>query len=453
MYLTEKLAAFVVDTEYEDIQEEARLKAKRCILDCLGVALAGTTHPINEPIKEYLGEIGGKEQSTVIGLGIKTSAPNAAFANGTFGHVLDYDDTNQIFVGHSTVVILPAILALGELLKSTGEDMLTAFLVGTEVQWKMGDALVFSGDHYNKGWHSTCTVGTFGAVAAAGKLLQLDSGKMAHAFGIAASEATGFQEQFGTHCKPFHAGRANENGVRAALLARGGFTSARSALEGKLGYLRLVADEYDLEKIGGFGEPWGFLEPTLARGINLKMYPVCGGGMGSVEGMLSLIEEHDIKAEDVESVDCFARPKYVELLMHHDPRTGLEAKFSIEYWMTIALLERQAGLKQFTDEKVQEPRVREFVKRVKVTPDPSIQYPWSKVRIKVNMKDGRSYTKTYFPPKGSPENPMSDDELIAKYRGCAEWFGLGKEKTEKSIRLIMELEKLGNVDELMKLMY
>ena len=121
--------------------------------------------------------------------------------------------------------------------------------------------------------------------------------------------------------------------------------------------------------------------------------------------------------------------------------------------MTIALLERQAGLKQFTDEKVQEPRVREFLKRVKVMPDPSIQYPWSKVRINVNMGDGRSYTKTYFPPKGSPENPMSDEELIAKYRGCAEWYGLGKEKTERSIRLIMELEKLGNVDELMKLMH
>jgi len=125
----------------------------------------------------------------------------------------------------------------------------------------------------------------------------------------------------------------------------------------------------------------------------------------------------------------------------------------MEYWMTIALLERQAGLKQFTDEKVQEPKVREFVKRVKVTPDPSIQYPWSKVKVKVNMKDGRSFTKMYFPPKGSPENPMSEEELIAKYRECAEWFGLGKEKTEKSIRLIMELEKLGNVEELMKLMY
>ena len=453
MYLTEKLADFVVDTKYKDVPEEARLKAKQCILDCLGVTLAGSIDPINKPIKEYLEEIGGKEQSTVIGLGIRTSAPNAAFANGVFGHVLDYDDTNQIFVGHSTVSILSAILAFGELLKSTGRDIITAFLIGTEVQWKIGDALVYSGDHYNKGWHSSCTIGTLGAVAAAGKLLQLDSEKMAHAFGIAASEAAGFQEQFGTHCKPFHAGRANENGVIAALLARGGFTSAKSSLEGKFGYVRLMADEYDLEKIRDFGKPWGILEPTLARGINLKMYPICGSGMGAAEGILSLIEEHDIKAEEVESVECFARPKYVEILKHHDPKTGLEAKFSMEYWMTIALLERQIGLRQFTDNKVQESKVREYIKRVRVSPDPSIQYPWSKVRIKVDMKDGRSYTTLYFPPKGTPENPMSDEELLAKYRGCAEWCGLPKEKTEESIELTMELEKLANVDELMKLMY
>lgn len=368
VYLTEKLADFVVNTEYMAIPEEAVHKAKQCILDCLGVTLAGSIDPINKPIRQYLEEIGGKEQSTVIGLGIKTSASNAAFANGIFGHILDYDDTNQIFVGHSTVVILPAILALGELLKCTGRDIITAFLVGTEVKWKIGDALVFSGNHYNKGWHSTCTIGTFGAAAAAGKLLQLSSEKMGHALSIAASEAAGFQEQFGTHCKSFHAGRANENGVVAALLARGGFTGAKSALEGKLGYVRLMADEYNLEKIRDFGKPWGILEPNMARGINLKMYPICGSGMGAVEGVLSLLQEHDIRAQDVDSIECFARPKFVELLMYHVPKTGLEARFSMEYWMTIAMLERQLGLKQLTDEKVQEPRVREFIKKVKISP-------------------------------------------------------------------------------------
>ena len=175
MFLTEKLAEFVVDTTYEDIPDEARRKAKRCILDCVGVTLAGSLDPIQVPVKQYLEEIGGNEHSTIIGLGGKTSVLNAAFANGVFGHVLDFDDTNQIFVGHASVVIVPAIVALAERLGSTGKDMITAYMVGTEVQWRLGDALVNSGNHYAKGWHSTCTIGSFGAAAAAGKLLRLDA--------------------------------------------------------------------------------------------------------------------------------------------------------------------------------------------------------------------------------------------------------------------------------------
>jgi 2-methylcitrate dehydratase PrpD len=157
MTITEKLAKRIVDTEYKDIPEEAKNKAKLCILDCFGVLMAGFAEPIKEPIERYLKRVGGKEESTVIGLGIKTSASHAAFANGVFGHVLDYDDTNQIFVGHATVVTLPTMLSLGEAMTLTGEDIITAYMVGTEVQWKLGDALVTSGNHYSKGWHSTGT--------------------------------------------------------------------------------------------------------------------------------------------------------------------------------------------------------------------------------------------------------------------------------------------------------
>ena len=164
--------------------------------------------------------------------------------------------------------MVPAILALAEKLGASGKDVLTAYMLGTEVQWKLGEALVDCGDHYAKGWHSTGTVGAFGATAAAAKLLGLSEGEAAHAFGIVASEVGGFQEQFGTHCKPFHAGRANEVGVRAALLAQGGFTSSRSAFEGKVGWLRLVADRYDLSKVDRFGAPWGILEETFGRGMS-----------------------------------------------------------------------------------------------------------------------------------------------------------------------------------------
>ncbi len=448
--LTEKLAEFICSVEYTNIPEKAKTKAKQCILDCFGVTLAGSAESIKKPIEGYLRRVQGKEEATVIGLGVKASVPQAAFANGVFGHVLDYDDTNQMFVGHGTVVILPAILALGEAVRLSGEDALTAYMVGTEVQWKLGDALVTSGNHYAKGWHSTGTIGTLGAAAAAGKLLGLDVDQMTNALGIAASEAGGFQEQFGTHCKSFHAGRANENGVNAALLAKEGFTSSRTALDGRLGYLKVSTDRYDLGKVGGFGEPWGIMEPTVARGINLKMYPVCGGGVGSVEGILSLVKEHDLRPEDVESVECHLRPKYSELLMYHDPVTGLEAKFSMEYWMARAILDRRLGLRQFTDEKVNDPRSRELVKRVKLVPDPEMEYPSSKVRMILKTRSGRSFDTIYFPPKGTPENPMTEKELLDKYRECAEWGGVTGDRIEKSMSMIMGLEKIEDIGTLMR---
>lgn len=322
MYLTETFARFVANTRYEDIGAEARDKARDCILDCIGVTIAGSAEPIAAPVTEYVEAVGGHPQCTIVGLGQKTSVTNAALANGVFGHVLDFDDTNQIFIGHGSVVVVPAIFALAEKLGSSGRDVITAYMLGTEVQWKLGEALVDCGDHYAKGWHSTCTIGAFGAAAAAAKLLALTESQAAHAFGIAASEAGGFQEQFGTHCKPFHAGRANEIGVRAALLAKGGFTSAKSAFEGKVGFLQLVATKYDLGKIANFGKPWGILEETFGRGINLKAHPVCASALGAVEGMQSLMKTQGITAADVESIECGVRPHSLNILMHHEPKTG-----------------------------------------------------------------------------------------------------------------------------------
>jgi 2-methylcitrate dehydratase PrpD len=450
--LIEKLSDFVLLTTYEDISEEARHRAKQCILDTLGVTLAGSKDPIHKPVIEYLKEIGGKKQSTVIGFGMKTSVPHAAFANGIFGHVLDYDDYTFSFIGHATVVIVPVILALGELLKSSGKDLLTAFLIGTEVQWKVGEALVSYGNHYDKGWHSSGTVGTLGAAAAAGKLLRLDSEKMAHAFSIAASEASGMREQFGTMTKSFHIGRAADNGITAAFLARGGFTGARTALEGDTGLFRLMADQYDVDKIKEFGNPWGILDPDSKRGVIFKLYPCCGSGDGANDGIFSLIDEHDIRPEEVESVECFAHEKKFKNLRHHHPRTGLEAKFSLEYWMAAALLERNLGLEQFTDEKVQRPELQEFMKKVIFSglPEMPDRYP---VKIKVNLKNGASYVRTYWPPKASPGNPPSDEELIGKYIDCSKGYGLPQDKIEKSIETIMRLEELGDANRLLALMY
>jgi len=450
MYLTEKFAKLVVGTAYEDLPSAAVDKAKQCIMDCIGVAIAGSAEPIRAPLMHYLDSIGGKGQATLIGVGAKTSVTNAALANGAFGHVLDYDDTNQIFIGHGSVVIVPAIFALAEQLGATGHDVLTAYMLGTEVQWKLGEALVDCGDHYGKGWHSTCTIGAFGATASAAKLLHLDEEQAANAFGIAASEVGGFQEQFGTHCKPFHAGRANEIGVRAALLAQGGFTSARSAFEGKVGWLKLVADKYDLTKVDRFGDPWGILEPTFGRGMNLKAHPVCASALGAVEGMQALMTTHHFTADDVELIECGVRPHSLNILMFHEPKTGLQAKFSAEYWAAITLLRGRLGLREVADDVVARPDVQALIKKVKVYPDPSITVATARVNIRVTLKNGRTQSEAYFPAKGATDNPLSEAELAEKFRECAAWGGVAAVNAERAIDLLLGLDRLDRVDEVMR---
>lgn len=450
MYFTDKFARLAVGLDPARIPPEAFDKAKECIQDCLGVAIAGSAEPIREPLLRYLATVGGHPVATIIGLGGKTSVTNAALVNGTLGHVLDYDDTNQIFIGHGSIAVVPAILALAEMQGSSGKEMLIAYLLGTEVQWKLGEALVDCGDHYARGWHSTCTVGAFGATAAAARLLRLDESRAVHAFGIAASEVGGFQEQFGTHCKPFHAGRANEIGVRAALLARGGFTSARSALEGKVGLLGLIAQKYDLSKIDRFGEPWGILEPTFGRGINLKAHPVCASGVGAVEGMQALMARHGFGADDVERIECGVRPHALNILMHHEPKTGLEAKFSAEYWAAITLLRGRLGLQEVTDEVVAAPEVQALVKKAKVYPDPSITVSEAHVKLNVLLKNGAVHTEAYYPAKGAADNPLTDEELDAKFYECAQWGGMSRAQAARAIELVRGLERLDHCAELVR---
>lgn len=442
MYLTEKLARLVVGLDAARVPQAALAKAKECVQDCIGVTIAGSAEPIREPLLQYIDAVGGKPVATLIGVGRTTSATNAALVNGTFGHVLDYDDTNQIFIGHGSVVVVPAILALAEMQGSSGAEMLAAYLLGTEVQWKLGEALVACGDHYAKGWHSTSTVGAFGATAAAARLLRLTEDQAAHAFGIVASEVGGFQEQFGTYCKPFHAGRANEVGVRAALLARGGFTSARSALEGNVGLLKLIADKYDLSKVDRFGEPWGILETTFGRGINLKAHPVCASALGAVEGMQALVARHGFTAQDVERIECGVRPHSLNILMYHEPKTGLQAKFSAEYWPAITLLRGRLGLDEVRDEVVASSDVQALIRKVHVYPDPSITVSNARVNIKVVLRNGQTYTEAYYPAKGAADNPLTRAELDDKFLECAQWGGLDRDKALRAIELLSDLEHL-----------
>ena len=247
MEVTQKLAEFVHDTNFQDIPENIIAKSKESFLDWHGVALAGTTEESARIILEYVKEAGGKPQANVLGTTFKTNLANAALANGILGHALDFDDYHDDTVIHATAACLPAILAVAEKNNSSGEDVLTALIVGIDVCIRIGLGL---GDyHYQRGWHTTATAGIFGATTGAAKILKLETDKIITAMGICGTQASGLRQVFGTMSKPFHAGKISMEGVLSALLSQKGFTSAQQIVEGELGLLEVLTDTPDEEII------------------------------------------------------------------------------------------------------------------------------------------------------------------------------------------------------------
>ena len=443
MGATKKLVDFIIKTNYENLPKEAINIAKQCFLDCIGVSLAGCVQPIAKIMESYLKDVGGTPQSSIIGLGIKTSSTNAAFANGTIGHALDYDDMIFPVIGHPTVPILPAVLALGESTGATGKDVLLAFILGFEVFCKVGAAT--SPSHWYKGFHATATIGTYGAVAAASKLLKLEEEQMMNAFGIAGSEASGLKQNLGTMTKPFHAGHAAEGGVKAALLAKKGFTAAKDVLEGRFGFAKLMADGYDFGVLDKLGDQWDIVNPAPF----FKPYPSCGGTHAAMNAMLSLIKEYDIKPDEVERIDAGMNPGGVEELIYTEPKNALQAKFSMQFCLAIILLERKGGLAQFTDAKVRDPKTVKLMKRINLYVAPelteSLPLGWvdKTASVKVKMKDGREYRKT------ADIRHLTWDELKSKYEECAS-LALPENKLRGSIDVIMNLEKVKSLNPLME---
>ncbi|HEY7293731.1 MAG TPA: MmgE/PrpD family protein, partial [Dehalococcoidia bacterium] len=328
MEITRGYARFVTETGYERLGDAAVTAAKRAILDTLAVTIAGSVEPAARIALDLVRALGGSLQATVIGADERVSVTQAALVNGVAGHALDYDDVNYSLGGHPSVPLLPAVLALAEQLGAGGREALRAFVLGFEVECKLGRTQGAS--HYARGWHATSTHGTIGAAAAAAVLLGLTAEQTAMALGIAGSMAAGSRQNFGTMTKPLHPGRAAEAGLTAAMLAQRGFTADESMLEAPLGFIRLfsAAEDHDpsvaLEKLG---EPWEIVSP----GIAVKKYPCCYNTHRALDGVLALRDEAGIAAEEVEAVEVRLPVTSAAPLIHPRPQTGLEGKFSMQY--------------------------------------------------------------------------------------------------------------------------
>jgi len=451
MGVTEELARFAAELEYERIPAEAIEWAKDAILDCIGVALAGAQEDAGRIIKNYVKEGAGRPEAGVFAAGFKTTAENAALANGTMAHALDFDDwILPNWMGHPTSPLLPAIFALGQRQGISGKDILLAYVVGFEVGGRIG-AGVGRGHYEDCSWHPTATLGAMGATAACCKILRLDVVQTCMALGIASSEASGVRQNFGTMTKPLHAGLASRNGVMAALLAQKGFTGDEDAIEGPLGFSSAftAGGEYDLGKItDGLGNSLLIVE----NGVGIKPYPCCGDGHRCLDAILYLIKEHDIKADDVESVECRTSDMVPQIMMRHRPKTGSEAKFSMEFGMAIALVDRKAGLEQYRTERVMDPKIQELLQRVSFVHPPKASgylgmetYP---EQVTVKLNDGTMYSHEVLESKGRPGNRLSQAELVEKYRECAA-RAISPERIERSLDFFQGLEEIGDISELM----
>jgi 2-methylcitrate dehydratase PrpD len=401
-------------------------------------------------VTRYVHERSEIAQAAVIGSGLRTSSALAALANGTMAHALDFDDVNWSMHGHPTVPLLPAVLALGQAVHASGLDVLLAYVLGFEIETKIG--LGVNPKHYDLGWHATSTLGTLGAAAACAKLLRLDVEKTRMAFGIAASTAAGLRQNFGTMTKPLHPGQAAMNGITAAHLAHLGWTADANVIEAPYGFCQLYAgtDEYHLDDtVKHLGQPY----ELLATGVAIKQYPCCAFTHRALDGLLALMQQHQLSAADVASVECLVGRPTVEVLMHSRPRTGLEGKFSMQYCLAAALLDKRVGLLSFSDEKVRRPAAQQLFERVTMRLHPEVQYKGSSgeerpVVVTVALQDGRSLSTQILHPKGHPANPLTPIALQDKFEDCA--YGvLERQDLRQVMTLVQRLEQLDDIGRLM----
>ncbi|MDQ7843415.1 MAG: MmgE/PrpD family protein [Armatimonadota bacterium] len=455
MGVTEQLARFALETR--PIPDDVRELATNHLVDGIAVMLAGAAEESGRLVRAHLREIAGAAQATVLGSRLRAPLQLAAWANGTAGHAMDYDDTQlatdpQSVYGlltHPTVPVLAAALAAAEGAGASGAALLDAYIVGVEVACRIADAV--HPRHYRDGFHSTATMGGFGAAAAAARIFGCDLDATLRAFGLAASMSAGLRENFGTMTKPFHAGRAAENGLFAVLLARRGWTAAKNILEAPRGFYSAAAGGYDPARIEGkLGAPYFFIHP----GISIKPYPSGSLSHPAQDVLLDLVREHDIRPEQVERIDVGVNSHVPNALIHTRPTTALEGKFSLQFQMAIGVLERRAGIAQFVDAKVQDPRTRALMERVHVYVDPEIEalgYNEMRMKVRITLRDGRTLAGYADKAKGHPRKPMTRDDLREKFLDCATLV-MPTETAESALVHLWAIREIERVADLMPML-
>jgi 2-methylcitrate dehydratase PrpD len=439
MGATEDVAKFVIGTSFKSLPANVIHEAKRDVINVMSTALYSARDPSLQILLDVFAAEGGHPRARVWGTDQRCTLQAAALANGYLGHLEDYDDTHFPTVLHPSAPAVPAAYALAEDAHLSGAELLAAVAVGIELACRI--SLAVHPWHYDEGWHITGTMGVFGAAIAAGKLAGLDERQLVACLGIAGTQAAGVREVFGSMTKPFHAGRAAQSGVIAALLAKGGFTSTERILEGRRGVAAVMSAESDLSRVtDGLGERWEIfnngLKPYSCGVVNHPLIDAC----------IELRTQPGLDLAAIQSIDAQVHPLVLELVNLPEPRVGLEGKFSVQHCVAIALREGAAFPAQYSDAKVRDAQNAELRRKVHLTRDESLAEDAAIVRIR--MRDGAVFEKHVEHATGAPENPLSDERLNEKFIELVTPT-LGRPASEALLNRLWRLDELPDLDGLL----
>jgi 2-methylcitrate dehydratase PrpD len=442
--VTKKLAEFVVQSSYKDLPEDVITQAKRCFIDTIGVTLAGVNSRTAKILTGLVKELGGKKQASIIGSPFKTTVLNASLVNGAMSHVFDFDDVHSIAILHTSGFLVPPALAGGEWKRRNGKEMISAFVMGFEVATRISFAAGMGRHQLDLGWHPSSTIGRVGAAVCFGKLMKLDLHQMATAIGIAATQAGGLRRVFGTLAKHFHPGKAAQDGVLSALLASRGLSAPTDILEGSDGLCQVLSHKFDEDQVlDGLGHRFEIFNNSF------KPYPACYQTHSVINACLDISKQLPLSSSAVEEVVCEVNPIAIDVAAIIDPKDGNEAKFSLYYCAARGLM-GDVSLSKFAPAAIKKEDVQQLMHRVKLRGNPSLTIENALVEVKT--RDGREISSRIENLKGGPSNPMTDDEIDAKFLGLALPVLKDKDKTKKVLYKLRNLETLKDARYLMNLL-
>ncbi|GAB4114137.1 MAG: MmgE/PrpD family protein [Candidatus Caldatribacteriota bacterium] len=445
--ISKRLTEFIFKTQYEDIPQEITQLAKRCFLDWLGCTIAASDSETAHIFLAIVRELGGHPQATIIPYGDKTSVLNAALVNAALSHFLELDDIHKKAMYHPGIPVIPAILALSEKEGKSGKDLITALIIGYEVGIRIGIAI--NPSHFRI-WHTTGTAGTFASAAATGKLLGLSKEQLVHSLGNAGTQASGLWEFLtdGAMTKPLHPAKAAQNGLLSTLLAKKGFTGPSKIIEGDRGFVKATSKEKDIESIifdlGNY---------YCMRDIGFKVHAGCRHTNSPVDGTLALVQQYDLKPEDIRQVTVKVYQLAKDLTGKTDPKNPTDGKFSIPYCVASAIRFRNCNLSVFSQENIDCIQTKSLLKRIKLVVDESLEreFPQGYASIvEIETVSGKRYSQRTDYAKGDPENPVSWEEIEQKFRNLT-GNKLISAKVEEIIHLVKTLENVPDVNKVIEL--